>query len=161
MGLGEIGSEIERALARGPGAREVLRAATEVGEEVGLAIGDPGLGAGELRVPLDGPLEHLDRVLEVLASRPVEEMARTSSRRPLNEKEEVREAVRRPPRRVRPLRIPSAMPSQKYSWSRSGLRSRKGRTAIDGSLGSRVGRLRGRAAEVEGASRRSRSRAGA
>ncbi len=48
---------------------------------------------------------------------------------------EHRAVTRSPSSCARALRISSAMPSQKYSWSRAGLMSAKGRTATLGALG--------------------------
>ncbi len=50
----------------------------------------------------------------------------------LNWNDDERAATWRSRMRVRALRISSATPSQKYAWSFSGLRSRNGRTAIEG-----------------------------
>ena len=60
-------------------------------------------------------------------------MSRTSSARFLNANVEVRAATRNPGTCVSSLMISSAMPSQKYSWSCSGLMSTNGNTATDGS----------------------------
>ncbi|MFT3912671.1 MAG: hypothetical protein QM704_00890 [Anaeromyxobacteraceae bacterium] len=59
-------------------------------------------------------------------------MVRRSSFLPLNWKDEVRPATRRPFTRASASRISSAMPSEKYSWSLAGLRSAKASTATDG-----------------------------
>ena len=58
-------------------------------------------------------------------------IARTSAAVLRNWNDEVRAATRRPATQQRALRISSATPSQKYSWSRPGERSLNGRTAID------------------------------
>ena len=59
-------------------------------------------------------------------------ISRTSAARPLNWKDEVREATCNPRTQHSALMISSAMPSQKYSWSRAALMSAKGRIATDG-----------------------------
>ena len=61
-------------------------------------------------------------------------IARTSAPEARNWNEEVREATRTPRMRARAAISSSARPSQKYSWSRAGLRSANGRTAIEGAF---------------------------
>src|SRR5688500_4671608 len=53
--------------------------------------------------------------------------------------DEVRDAILRPLTQHSALMISSAMPSQKYSWSCSGLMSRNGRMATDSAGGSALG----------------------
>ena len=62
------------------------------------------------------------------SARPI---SRTSAARPLNWNDEVREAMRRSRMQHSELMISSAMPSQKYSWSRPGLMSTNGRMATE------------------------------
>ena len=72
-------------------------------------------------------------------------MSRTSSARCLNAKLDVRAATLSPGTRVSSVMISSTIPSQKYSWSRSGLISANGSTATDGSARRvRVRRVRAR-----------------
>jgi hypothetical protein len=59
-------------------------------------------------------------------------ITRRSSFFPLNWNEEVRAATCKPCILTRLLSNSSARPSEKYSWSFSGLKSTKGRTAMEG-----------------------------